>query len=71
MNLRQLPEDLDFVGCELWIRGQDRNVLELSLDDEHSVERIPMMQRQVGQVRTVVVADGQHFQTLLTNQLRE
>lgn len=49
----------DVVGIEHRIGRQDRQVLELRLRDEETIERVAMMLRERGDMQRVSLVDGQ------------
>ncbi len=64
------PQDLDVVGRELTIRGQQRQLLDLSLGHQQPVERIAMMMRKPGHSKRMDVVDRQLRHALLSETAR-
>ena len=56
-----LPQDLDVVVRELPIRTDEHQAVDLGLSDQHPIEWIPMMWRQLGQLKGMAVLDGQRL----------
>jgi len=53
------PEQVDLVGLELPVNGEDFQLLKLGLRDEKAVEGIRMMKRQAAGVQRMAVLNGQ------------